>query len=151
MSAYFGVGIYNGKNPENMGSLWRSAQCFGASYLFTIGRRYPSRRPTDTMNAAANIPLFEFATLDDFLLSNPGKPELVGVELVDASLPLESFNHPKHATYLLGAEDSGLPENVLRACSRVVRIPGKLCLNVGVAGSIVLYDRAMKARKSRAE
>ena len=34
---YFGIGIQNGKTPENLGVLWRSAQNFGASFIFTIG------------------------------------------------------------------------------------------------------------------
>ena len=33
---FFGIGIQNGKTPENLGVLWRSAQNLGASYIFTI-------------------------------------------------------------------------------------------------------------------
>ena len=34
---FFGIGIQNGKTPENLGVLWRSAQNMGASFIFTIG------------------------------------------------------------------------------------------------------------------
>ena len=34
---FFGIGIQNGKTPENLGVLWRSAQNLGASFIFTIG------------------------------------------------------------------------------------------------------------------
>lgn len=37
---FFGIGIQNGKTPENLGALWRSAQNLGASYIFTNGNRY---------------------------------------------------------------------------------------------------------------
>ena len=34
---FFGIGIQNGKTPENLGVLWRTAQNLGASFIFTIG------------------------------------------------------------------------------------------------------------------
>lgn len=33
---YFGIGIYNGKNTANIGTLWRSAAILGANFIFTI-------------------------------------------------------------------------------------------------------------------
>jgi hypothetical protein len=44
---FFGIGILNGKTPENLGVLWRSAQNLGASYIFTIGNRY-AKQACDT-------------------------------------------------------------------------------------------------------
>ncbi|MBP93126.1 MAG: rRNA methyltransferase, partial [Flavobacteriaceae bacterium] len=32
---FFGIGIQNGKTPENLGVLWLSAQNLGASFIFT--------------------------------------------------------------------------------------------------------------------
>ena len=37
INEYFGIGIQNGKTPENLGVLWRTAQNMGASFIFTIG------------------------------------------------------------------------------------------------------------------
>lgn len=37
---YFGIGIYHTKNVLNVGTLWRSAHNFGASFIFTVGMRY---------------------------------------------------------------------------------------------------------------
>ncbi len=39
-SGYFGIGIYQAKRFENVGVLWRGAYQLGASYIFTIGKRY---------------------------------------------------------------------------------------------------------------
>ena len=47
---FFGIGIFNGKTPENLGVLWRSAQNMGASFIFTIGNScllYTSPSPRD--------------------------------------------------------------------------------------------------------
>ena len=47
---FFGIGIQNGKTPENLGVLWRTAQNLGASFIFTIGNRYASQA-CDTKNS----------------------------------------------------------------------------------------------------
>jgi tRNA G18 (ribose-2'-O)-methylase SpoU len=60
------------------------------------------------------------------------------------AINLTEFNHPNRAIYILGAEDSGLPLEVEKACNKIVCIYGERSLNVAVAGSIVLYDRLNK-------
>jgi tRNA (guanosine-2'-O-)-methyltransferase len=40
MRGYYGIGIENVKTAENVGTLWRSAYILGASFIFTIGKRY---------------------------------------------------------------------------------------------------------------
>ena len=65
--------------------------------------------------------------------------------------PLEDFEHPLDAVYLLGSEDAGLPTSVLRACHEVVTLRSEhyASYNVAIAGSLVLYDRQQKARLRR--
>lgn len=137
---HFGVGILGCKTEHNVGTLWRTAHSFGADYLFTIGRRY-RRQPTDTTRASRQMPLFHFDTFEAFHKVMPHEARLIGVEVDDRAVPLAQLEHPKMAVYLLGAEDNGLPARVLDRCWRVVALPGAYCLNVAVAGSIVLYDR----------
>lgn len=144
MRGYFGIGIYHPKTAENVGTLWRSAHAFGAGFIFTIGRRY-RRQASDTTNAMLHIPLFEYASLDEFETYKPLGCQTVCVELAEAADDLRSINHPPRAAYLLGAEDYGLPEGYMRD-KQVLYVPGaRWCLNVAVAGSIVLYDRVAKA------
>lgn len=52
--------------------------------------------------------------------------------------------HPAQAIYLLRAEDSELPEDILQYCNTIVNIDTPFCLNVAVVGSIVMYDRSVK-------
>jgi tRNA G18 (ribose-2'-O)-methylase SpoU len=61
-------------------------------------------------------------------------------------VPLTRFRHPARALYLLGAEDHGLPPEVLERCHYVVQIPtpAPWSLNVSVAGSLVMHDRYLK-------
>lgn len=141
---YFAVGIYAGKTPENLGTLWRSAQALGAAFIFTVGCRYLKYQRTDTTKAQNHVPLFHFDSLDDLLKRAPAGCDLVGVELTEDATPIAAFTHPERAIYMLGAEDRGLDEAALARCRRVVVIPGKYCLNVAVAGSIVMFDRVRR-------
>ena len=137
---FFGIGIENVKTPMNLGTLWRSAHIFGAAFIFTIGRRY-IYQSSDVKKSWRSIPLLEFAGFDDFYSKMPREARLVGIEISTRAKPLESFTHFEQAIYLLGAEDNGLSARALEKCHALVQIPGNDCLNVAVAGSIVMYDR----------
>lgn len=145
MRGYFGIGVINGKCEANIGTLWRSANIMGAQFIFTIGRRYPKKQSTDTMQTPRHIPLFEYETWEDFKKNIPRDCEVIAVELDERSKPIETMKHPERAIYLLGAEDRGIPDIVLQDCKRIIQLPGKHCLNVSVAGSIVMYDRFLKS------
>jgi tRNA (guanosine-2'-O-)-methyltransferase len=137
---YFGIGIENNKTPANLGTLWRSAFNFEAAFLFTIHRRYP-KQASDTVKAWRHVPLYTHDTFEAFESALPMDCELIGVELHERAKPLAQFVHPERAVYLLGAEDTGLSEAALKRCHRIVQIESRLCLNVAVAGSIVMWHR----------
>lgn len=141
---YWGIGIYNPKTEVNIGTLWRSAFAFSADFLFTIGHRY-KEQPSDTTQAWRHIPLFSYESFEDFQRCRPYNCQLIGIEIVESARPLTKFIHSERAIYLLGAEDHGLPPAILSACQHVLMIPGtKFCLNVSVAGSIVMFHRAIQ-------
>lgn len=138
---FFAIGIYGGKTPQNTGMLWRSAQSLGAAFIFTVGCRYLKYDRTDTTKTAQHIPLFHYGSLSELRAAMPHGAELIGVELVEHAEPIRQFHHPERAVYLLGAEDHGLSDEAMDVCKRVVVLPGRYCLNVAVAGSILMYDR----------
>ena len=140
---FFGIGIQNGKTPENLGVLWRSAQNMGASFIFTIGNRY-AKQACDTHKAVGAMPYFHYDTFDDFFKNLPKGAMLVGVELDKKATQLESFEHPRRCVYLLGAEDHGLSKTAKGKAHFLVKFKSELSLNVSVAGSIVMYDRQSK-------
>lgn len=148
---FFGIGIQNGKTPENLGVLWRTAQNMGASYIFTIGNRY-AKQACDTHNAVKSMPYFHYDTFQDFYDHLPKGAMLVGVELNEKATSLETFYHPKRCVYLLGAEDHGLSKMAIEKSHFLVKFTSELSVNVAVAGSIVMYDRGIdKPRFIRAE
>lgn len=140
---FFAIGIANGKTETNMGTLWRSASLFGASFIFTVGRRY-RQQCSDTMKSWRSIPLFHFESVEDLRSALPYSCLLVGVELDGRAHELERFVHPERACYLLGAEDHGLTLAQRDDCHALVQLPGEWSMNVAAAGSIVLYDRHAK-------
>jgi tRNA (guanosine-2'-O-)-methyltransferase len=140
---FFAIGIQNGKTPENLGVLWRSAQNLGASFIFTIGNRY-SKQACDTHKAVGAMPYFHYDTFDDFYAHLPKSALLIGVELTEDAEPLETFKHPRRGVYLLGAEDHGLSNQAIEKSHKLIKFSSALSLNVSVAGSIVMYDRNTK-------
>lgn len=140
---YFGIGIYNGKFASNLGTLWRSAYQLGADYVYTIGDRYSNQR-SDTVKALNHIPMFSYKDFDEFERHLPDGAQVVAIET--SCRRLSNFVHPKQCVYLLGAEDSGLPEEILQRCSISVSIEAvnSISYNVAVAGSLVMYDRFQK-------
>ena len=140
---FFGIGIYHGKTAENIGTLWRSANILGADFIFTIGKRY-KKQSSDTLKTPRHIPLYHYTDWEDMFSHLPYSCPVVAIELDENSIPLEQFTHPERCVYLLGAEDGGIPKDILSRCKDIVQLRGDTCMNVSVAGSIVMYDRAVK-------
>jgi tRNA G18 (ribose-2'-O)-methylase SpoU len=143
---YFAIGIENHKTPANLGTLWRSAFTFNADYIFTINRRY-HKQASDTVKAWRHIPLFNYATLDEFWDAIPFDCPVIGLEQCARSRDLETFKHPERAIYLLGAEDCGLTPLAQKRCHHIVSMDTRFCLNVAVAGSIVMYHRTTQRKQ----
>ena len=143
MGGFFGIGVWHAKTSHNIGTLWRSANSFGASWIFAIGARY-RMQSSDTLQTPKRIPLYHYQTFEQFYANMPYDCMLTGVELGDRSMDIKTFSHPQRCVYLLGSEDAGLPESILEKCHTIIRLPGEPCLNVAVAGSIVMYDRMLE-------
>lgn len=96
------------------------------------------------MQTPRHIPLFHFTDWDDMFQHVPYDCPVVAVELAENSIPLENYHHRERCIYLLGAEDHGIPPEILSRCKETVQLIGDYCMNVSTAGSIVMYDRAVK-------
>jgi len=140
---FFGIGIYQPKTGHNIGTLWRTAYILGASYIFIIDGKY-KHQTSDTQKTWSKIPFYKYDNFEHFYSSLPHSTQLVGVEMDSKSESISTFAHPMRAAYLLGAEDNGLPQQVIDRCHHLVQLPGKTSLNVSISGSIVIYDRIQK-------
>lgn len=140
---YCGIGVLNMKTEINYGTLFRSAHAFGVDFIFLIGKRFKVQS-SDTTKSYKSLPLYEYETFDDFYAHMPYDCRLVSVEICDKAKLIKIFNHPERTVYLLGKEDGSLPSKVIERSWGIIKIPTSYCLNVAVAGSIVLYDRFNK-------
>jgi tRNA G18 (ribose-2'-O)-methylase SpoU len=141
MRGYFAIGAEGISKPMNLGNLIRSAHAFGASFCFTIAPVFAASevRLSDTSDAAKHLPLYNYDSVEELTL--PRGCVLIGVEISDDAVALPSFPHPSAAAYLFGPERGALSPEAQARCQRLVKIPTKFSLNVGVAGAIVMYDR----------
>jgi tRNA G18 (ribose-2'-O)-methylase SpoU len=137
---YFGIGAERISKPLNLGNLVRSAHAFGASFVFTIGA-HPNAYDffSDTSKSSEHLPHYHWESIEEMRL--PEDCRLVGVELLEDAEDLPSFPHPVKAAYVLGPELGSLSPELLAKCDHVVRIPTAFCINVAMAGAIVMYDR----------
>ncbi len=140
MKGYFAIGIERASKPMNTGNLMRSAHAFGAAFIFTVEAHYRVREArSDTSKTPHSVPWYDWSDIDAMEL--PKQCSLVGVELTDEAVDLPSFTHPRCAAYVMGPERSDLSAAMRAKCDHLIRIPTRFCVNVQIAGAIVMYDR----------
>ena len=141
MRGYFAIGAEGISKPMNLGALMRTANAFGASFVFSVDAEHKVRDAyrADTSKSFEHVPYYQWDTIDDMAL--PRGCQLVGVELTDDAVMLPSFRHPAAAAYVLGREKGDLTPEMLARCDHVVKIPTRFCINVSLAGALVMYDR----------
>lgn len=141
MRGYFGIGVQEISKEGNVGNLVRSAHAFGAEFFFTITPFLDVQevRATDTSGAFDHVPYYQYEDVGSMRL--PEGCQLVGVEFIEDSVELPSFKHPLRAAYVLGPEMGSLSPELQERCDHIIHIPMKFCINVGVAGALVMYDR----------
>ena len=143
MRGYFAIGAEGISKPMNLGALMRTANAFGASFVFSVGAepKLKVAYKADTSKTFESVPYYQWDAIADMAL--PKGCQLVGIELTDDAVELPEFRHPKAAAYVLGRERGDLSPEMLARCDHVVKIPTKFCINVSLAGALVMYDRAL--------
>ena len=141
MRGYFSIGVEGISKPMNLGALMRTANAFGASFVFSIDAadRVRTAYKADTSRTFKSVPYYQCDSSNEMVL--PKGCQLVGIELTDDAVELPEFRHPRAAAYVLGRERGDLSPELLARCDHVVKIPTKFCVNVSLAGALVMYDR----------
>ncbi|MCH9844262.1 MAG: RNA methyltransferase [Alphaproteobacteria bacterium] len=141
---FFGIGVEYLSKPHNAGSLYRTAHAFHADFVFAINATNDVKKigKIDTSQTHRHVPFYFCDSLKE--LPMPFQCELVGVELLDDADFLPDFKHPERAIYILGPEKGELQPETITKCQHLIKIPTKFCVNVGIAGALILYDRYIK-------
>jgi tRNA G18 (ribose-2'-O)-methylase SpoU len=143
LRGYFGIGVESLSKPMNLGALQRTAHAFGAAFTFTVAAAPKIRvmHNADTSKSDLHVPWYLWNSIADMQL--PKGCVLVGVELTDDAVELPTFRHPLRAAYVMGGEARDLSPELQARCAHIVKIPTRFCINVGLAGALVMYDRVL--------
>jgi TrmH family RNA methyltransferase len=131
------LALWRVADPGNVGTLLRSADAFGAGVMLSTGCADPfgPKALRAAMGSTFRVPQPEFELRDAVAL------------VADGGVPLDELDLERYATFVLGAERKGLPEEVLARCDARATIPVQSVdsLNVAMAGTIALYAWSRKA------
>ena len=134
------------QDPQNLGTLLRTAEAVGVHGVILAERRAAGVTPAVVKASAGAVEHLQIArvtnlarTIEDLKKSNVW---VVGVENAPQAQDFASADLKMPIAVVLGSEGTGLGRLVTERCDFLVRLPmwGQVeSLNVGVAGSIVLY------------
>jgi TrmH family RNA methyltransferase len=135
------------QDPGNVGTIFRSAEAFGAAGLFlTEGTvsPYNSKVLRGSAGSIFRLPFVQIASGELIaLLHQHGVRLLATSSHKGIPLPQVSWNLP--LAIFVGNEGSGLPRDLMHQMQETIVIPQAApveSLNAGVAASIVLYEAA---------
>ena len=133
------------QDPGNVGTVWRTADAFGAQGIFLLpgcAEPFSPKTVRATMGACFRLPVWETG-LEELtgLLSGAGLP-LYATALREDTADLRSVRLDR-AAVVIGSEGRGVSRAVLDACALTLKIPMRdRCesLNAAVAASVVLWE-----------
>lgn len=133
----------NVRSLFNVGSIFRTADCFGVDkiYLTGITGRPPRLEISKVALGADNFISWEYH-LQPLRLIKKLQAEgikVVALEQSQGSLPLQNFKPIFPLALIIGEEVKGLPRSILKVVNQIVEIPmhgKKESLNVGIACGI---------------
>jgi RNA methyltransferase, TrmH family len=135
------IALWRVADPGNVGALVRAADAFGAGVALSVGCADVTgpKALRASMGSVFRVPVSEF-----------DEPEGRRIALVaHGGEPLDSVDLSGDVVFVLGAERGGLPEDVLTRCGVAATIAtdgGAESLNVAMAGTVALYERARRSR-----
>jgi 23S rRNA (guanosine2251-2'-O)-methyltransferase len=144
--------LVNIRSVHNVGSLFRTGECFGVQHLCLVGYTpHPKDRFGRMRADLAKVALgaeqilswSSHDTLDDALvLCKKNHLTIIGLEQDREAQTLEACTLDQSCALVLGEEVSGLTSVERAQCDILVEIPlygTKESLNVSVAGALALY------------
>jgi tRNA G18 (ribose-2'-O)-methylase SpoU len=136
------VAVENWEHDFNIGTVVRNANAFGVRRVHIVGRRRWNRR--GAMVTDRYLHLEHHDGLDGLLASAASRDlQVVGIDNLDGSVPIESTRLPERALLVFGQEGPGLSEAARRAATVVCSITmvgSTRSINAGVASGIALHS-----------
>jgi len=138
----FHVAIENWQHDLNIGTVVRTANAFLAAEVHIVGRKRWNRRGamvTDRYQHVRHHPTPE----DLARWAEEAGVELIGIDNLPGSIPLDSGPLPENCALVFGQEGPGLSETmrpVLAQCRSIPQFGSTRSINAGVAAGIAMYS-----------
>jgi TrmH family RNA methyltransferase len=128
------LALWHVSDPGNVGTLIRSADAFGARVMLSEGCADPfgPKALRAGMGSTFRVPLRQFELRNAVAL------------VAEGGQPLDALDFERYATFVVGSEREGLPEDVLARCDAqaTILMQSGESLNAAMAGTIALYARS---------
>jgi TrmH family RNA methyltransferase len=140
------------QDPGNAGAIVRSAEAFGATGVVLLSgsvRIANGKFLRAAAGSAFRVPFLERVCSDDFLRDAGRRGMRLYALAADGSEDVSQTDWAQPTALILGSEGAGVSDRLRRA-STGVRIPVTAVesLNVGIAGSIALFEAARQRRSA---
>lgn len=139
------LALDNLQDPNNLGTILRSAEAFGISGIIMSNDCcdiYSPKVVRGSMGAVFRLPFIICNTIADFLNEYPNIDSFAAVVDSDAQ-KITEVNFSDTCITVIGNEGNGLKEETIKACKNKITIPmnGKAeSLNASVASSIIIWE-----------
>lgn len=141
------------EDPQNLGAIIRSAECFGVHGVVIPKHQACAVTPAVSRVSAGAAEHMRVAQVTNLIpvieaLKKDGL-WVVGTD-ADADTDLAAFSPPEAAAVVIGSEGKGMRRLVRERCDFMVKIPlaGRVqSLNASVSTAVVLYEIARHRRK----
>ncbi len=149
-SAVF-VALHEVGNPGNLGTIIRTANAAGAGGVVLVGQTTDPFDPVAvkaSMGALFSVPVAQARDAGEFFAWAAGRGVSVIASAAGAAADFWAASYPRPLALLLGAEGTGLPEEILARGDAAVRIPmvgAAESLNLAVAAGLLLYEAMRQA------
>ncbi|MSR78982.1 MAG: TrmH family RNA methyltransferase [Candidatus Taylorbacteria bacterium] len=143
--------LYNIRSVHNVGSIFRTADCFGVSEVILVGY---TPAPIDrfgrilkafgkvSLGAEVSVSWRQFGKISEALsYLREQRVFVVAVEQDEKSKDYRRLKLKQSVAYIFGNEVGGIPKKIVSECDVVVEIPmhgKKESLNVSVTAGIIL-------------
>jgi len=138
----FHVAIENWQHDLNIGTVVRTANAFLAAEVHIVGRKRWNRRGAMVTDRYQHVR--HHAAVDDLALwAAENSLELVGIDNLPGSIPLDAEPLPERCVLVFGQEGPGLSDAmrpVLRHCRSIPQFGSTRSINAGVAAGIAMYS-----------
>jgi len=138
-------------DPQNLGSIIRSAACLGFTTILLPARRTVGLNATVykvASGAVERVKIVEVANLNTALIDlKEDGFWIYGADMSGKPLPKVDYAYP--AVLVIGSEGTGLREKTAEHCDEIISIPqaeGMDSLNAANAASIIMYDMYAKMK-----